>query len=36
VALLEGGRIRQVGTPADLRDRPADAFVRDFVGQGEA
>lgn len=35
VALLEGGRIRQVGTAADLRERPADEFVREFVGGGE-
>ena len=35
VALLDAGRIRQVGTPDDLRERPADAFVREFVASGE-
>ena len=35
VALLDAGRIRQVGTPAELRERPADPFVRDFVSAGE-
>ncbi len=31
VAVMEGGRLRQVGTPAEIRERPADAFVREFV-----
>ena len=31
IAVLHRGRIRQVGTPEDLRRRPADAFVREFV-----
>jgi osmoprotectant transport system ATP-binding protein len=31
IAVLHRGRIRQVGTPDDLRRRPADAFVREFV-----
>jgi osmoprotectant transport system ATP-binding protein len=35
IALLDAGRIRQIGTPADLRDNPADPFVRDFVAAGE-
>ena len=33
VAILEGGRLRQVGTPAEIRARPADAFVREFVAE---
>ena len=33
VALLEGGRLRQLGTPDDLYRRPADAFVADFIGR---
>ena len=31
IALLAGGRVRQVGTPAEIRDHPADDFVREFV-----
>jgi osmoprotectant transport system ATP-binding protein len=33
VAVLAEGRLRQVGTPADIRDRPADALVADFVSE---
>jgi iron(III) transport system ATP-binding protein len=33
VALLNGGRIAQIGTPQDLYFRPASAFVANFVGQ---
>jgi multiple sugar transport system ATP-binding protein len=32
VVVMEGGRIRQVGAPADVYDRPADLFVARFVG----
>jgi multiple sugar transport system ATP-binding protein len=32
IAVLNGGRIEQVGTPADLYHRPANAFVASFVG----
>lgn len=32
VAVLNSGRIEQVGTPADLYHRPANAFVASFVG----
>ena len=32
VAVMEAGRIRQVGAPVDLYMRPADRFVADFVG----
>ena len=31
VVLMRDGRIVQRGTPADLRDRPADDFVRHFL-----
>jgi osmoprotectant transport system ATP-binding protein len=31
VAILDRGRIRQVGTPREILDAPADDFVRDFV-----
>ena len=33
VAVIEGGRVRQIGTPQEIRERPADAFVREFVSQ---
>ena len=32
VAVLNSGRILQVGTPGEIYDHPADAFVADFVG----
>jgi ABC-type proline/glycine betaine transport system ATPase subunit len=31
VALIESGSVRQLGTPDELAERPADAFVRDFL-----
>jgi osmoprotectant transport system ATP-binding protein len=31
VAILDRGRIRQVGAPREILDAPADDFVRDFV-----
>ncbi len=32
IVLVDRGRIRQVGTPDDLYDRPADEFVMGFLG----
>jgi len=32
IVVMEGGRIRQVGTPADVYDQPSDLFVAAFVG----
>jgi iron(III) transport system ATP-binding protein len=32
VAVMDGGRIRQVGPPRDIYERPADRFVAEFVG----
>lgn len=32
VAVMDGGRIAQLGTPEDLYRRPATSFVADFVG----
>jgi putative spermidine/putrescine transport system ATP-binding protein len=32
VAVLDGGRIEQVGTPAEVYERPATEFVAGFVG----
>ncbi|WP_270938349.1 ABC transporter ATP-binding protein [Falsiroseomonas oryzae] len=33
IAVLEGGRLRQVAPPRALYDEPADAFVAGFVGE---
>jgi len=32
IAVLEAGRLRQLGTPAELYGRPADVFVARFIG----
>jgi len=32
IALIDGGRLRQVGTPTDLYQHPVDTFVAAFVG----
>jgi multiple sugar transport system ATP-binding protein len=32
IVVMSKGRIRQVGTPAEVYDRPADLFVAGFVG----
>ncbi len=32
VAVLDAGRLRQVGAPEDVYERPADRFVASFVG----
>ncbi len=33
IAVLRDGRLVQVATPQEIYDRPADAFVADFVGR---
>ena len=33
LVVMEGGRVRQVGSPRELYDAPQDAFVADFVGR---
>ena len=33
VAVMNGGRLVQLGPPRELYDRPADAFVADFIGE---
>jgi spermidine/putrescine transport system ATP-binding protein len=33
IAVMNGGRIEQVGTPRDLYERPATRFVADFLGR---
>lgn len=32
IAVLAKGEIRQIGTPREIYDNPADAFVADFIG----
>ena len=32
MAVMNGGRVEQVGTPEDVYERPANEFVADFVG----
>jgi multiple sugar transport system ATP-binding protein len=32
MAVMEGGRIRQVGTPREVFQRPANTFVANFIG----
>jgi spermidine/putrescine ABC transporter ATP-binding subunit len=33
IAIMNGGRIEQSGTPQDIYKRPASIFVSDFIGQ---
>ncbi len=33
IAVMDRGRLRQIGTRADLVERPADDFVREFVSE---
>jgi len=33
IAVLNGGRIEQTGTPRDIYDRPATRFVAEFIGE---
>jgi multiple sugar transport system ATP-binding protein len=32
IAVIEGGRVRQIGTPRDIYEDPADTFVATFLG----
>jgi ABC-type Fe3+/spermidine/putrescine transport system ATPase subunit len=32
IAVFDGGRVRQIGTPYEVYSRPTDQFVADFVG----
>jgi ABC-type sugar transport system ATPase subunit len=32
IAIIESGRLQQVGTPEDVYDRPANLFVAQFIG----
>ncbi len=33
IAVMNGGRVEQTGTPAEIYDRPASRFVADFIGE---
>jgi ABC-type Fe3+/spermidine/putrescine transport system ATPase subunit len=33
MAIMRDGRVEQVGSPREVYDKPASAFVADFVGQ---
>jgi iron(III) transport system ATP-binding protein len=35
VAVMDAGRIRQIGSPAEIWRRPADAWVAGFIGSGD-
>jgi multiple sugar transport system ATP-binding protein len=32
IGVMQGGRVRQIGTPTDVYDEPADTFVASFLG----
>ena len=32
IVVMDGGKIRQIGTPSEIYNRPADLFVANFVG----
>jgi iron(III) transport system ATP-binding protein len=32
IAVMQGGRIRQLASPREIYEQPADAFVADFIG----
>ena len=33
IVVMKGGRIQQIGTPKDIYNEPANAFVADFIGE---
>ena len=33
IAVMEGGRVQQVGTPEDIYERPCNRFVAGFIGE---
>lgn len=33
IVVMNGGRLEQIGTPADIYDRPASPFVANFIGR---
>ena len=32
IAVMDGGRVEQIGTPREIYDHPSSAFVADFIG----
>ncbi len=34
IVVMNGGRIQQIGTPEDIYNEPQNAFVADFIGDG--
>jgi spermidine/putrescine transport system ATP-binding protein/putrescine transport system ATP-binding protein len=36
IAVMDRGQVRQVDSPVDLYQRPADSFVADFIGRSNA
>ena len=34
IVVMNGGRIQQIGTPEDIYNEPENAFVADFIGDG--
>jgi len=35
IAIIEGGKLAQFGTPREILDHPASDFVREFIGQSD-
>jgi spermidine/putrescine transport system ATP-binding protein len=33
IAVMDGGRLQQLGTPTEIYERPASRFVADFIGE---
>ena len=33
IAVMQAGKIRQIGTPEEIYEHPATAFVADFIGE---
>ncbi|MBO4338843.1 MAG: ABC transporter ATP-binding protein [Clostridiales bacterium] len=33
IVVMDGGKIQQIGTPTDVYNEPANAFVADFIGE---
>ena len=33
IAVMAGGKVRQIGTPREIYQRPVDRFVADFIGE---
>ena len=33
IAVMSGGKVRQIGPPMEIYDQPVDRFVADFIGR---